>query len=317
MHNLHVTSISILITIFCRNPHICFGIGIRQHEAGFCYSDPTCSFSSEFWGDFCQLGRRQSPIDIPEEQFLTFIPFEIFLQSQFYSRDWFFIRNNGHTLSLDLLHGERHQDEHHRFYLFPVRNYPEEGMNSLRVYQLESAHFHWGKESSLGSEHCFQGRCFSMELHLVHYLEDYPNLRAAIDSGDPDAVAVLGIMLVASNYVGRSSVLAPILRHIPTVLEAGPEPGIRVHERLDFMPWLEPQNFLYQYEGSLTTPSPLECYEQVSWFLGGVPIEISEEDVEQFRRLRDENGEELRENRRPIQSLNLRDVYRYPSIAIE
>ncbi|CAL8120619.1 unnamed protein product [Orchesella dallaii] len=266
---------------------------------------------------FCQLGRRQSPIDIPAEEFCTFIPFEIFLQSQFYSRDWFFIRNNGHTLSLDLLHGERHQDEHHRFYLFPVRNYPEEGMNSLRVYQLESAHFHWGKESSLGSEHCFQGRCFSMELHLVHYLEDYPNLRAAIDSGDPDAVAVLGIMLVASNYVGRSSVLAPILRHIPTVLEAGPEPGIRVHERLDFMSWLEPQNFLYQYEGSLTTPSPLECYEQVSWFLGGVPIEISEEDVEQFRRLRDENGEEMRENRRPIQSLNLRDVYRYASIAIE
>ncbi|CAL8148928.1 unnamed protein product [Orchesella dallaii] len=129
--------------------------------------------------------------------------------------------------------------------------------------------------------------------------------------------AVLGIMLVASNHVGRSSVLAPILRHIPTVLEAGPEPGIRVHERLDFMPWLEPQSFLYQYEGSLTTPSPLECYEQVSWFLGAVPIEISEEDVEQFRQLRDENGEELRENRRPIQSLNLRDVYHYPSIAIE
>ena len=60
-------------------------------------------------------------------------------------------------------------------------------------YKVLQLHFHWGSDDTKGSEHHYDGRAYPMELHVVHYNENYEG-----DSdkylGSVDGLAVTGFM---------------------------------------------------------------------------------------------------------------------------
>lgn len=66
-------------------------------------------------------------------------------------------------------------------------------------YNFAEIHFHWGYNSSTGSEHSVKNGFYAMEAHMVHFNSKYPNLTVAAESGDPSALAVLGIFIAEGN----------------------------------------------------------------------------------------------------------------------
>ena len=62
------------------------------------------------------------------------------------------------------------------------------------------------------------------------------------------------------------------------------------------------------YQGSLTTP---HCNEVVEWILFTTPLNISTSQMHMFRHLKDSLGHDLKDNFRPPQPLNGREVLFY------
>ena len=48
------------------------------------------------------------------------------------------------------------------------------------MFNFELAHWHWGSNSTQGSEHTYDGKRFPMEMHMVHYNDKYPNITEAM-----------------------------------------------------------------------------------------------------------------------------------------
>jgi len=65
------------------------------------------------------------------------------------------------------------------------------------TYYLEQFHFHWGTKDRIGSEHTVDGKAYAMEMHLVHYSEDYNNVSAAANI--TGGLAVLGMFIEIGN----------------------------------------------------------------------------------------------------------------------
>lgn len=144
---------------------------------------------------------------------------------------------------------------------------------------------------------------------MVHHLSNYDSMSEALESGNPNALAVIAVMLDVTPAAGPGNpVLAPIINNIFQIEESSHDDFAYVNQPLDFSPLLTTSRkpFVYSYKGSLTTP---DCDEQVNWFVFKKPIAISHRDVNAFRFLRDSKGQLLRENHRPIQSRNGRSIF--------
>ncbi|CAL8070925.1 unnamed protein product [Orchesella dallaii] len=301
------------------------GVGLHREGNDYCYSDPECGPDSDSWGDTCQTGLRQSPISLPHRPHL--LPDVTALHLGSYRGDAFRMQNNGRTVHIEFLeqpnhgHGPRpqnHRPNHLNFVQngFPIHAqmpFPFLGRynreESSAYYKFDSAHFHWGNRDDVGSEHCFEDRCFSMELHLVHHLSNYDSMSEALESGDSNALAVIAVMLDVTPAAGHGNpVLAPIVNNIFQIEESSHDEHVYINQPLDFSPLLATTSkpFVYSYKGSLTTP---DCDEQVNWFVFKKPIAISHRDVHAFRFLRDSKGNLLRENHRPIQNRNGRAIF--------
>ena len=63
-------------------------------------------------------------------------------------------------------------------------------------YKFLQVHFHWGIDSSKGSEHTVDGKAYPMEMHLVHYKAD---LASSAEATEKDDLAVLGIFFRVST----------------------------------------------------------------------------------------------------------------------
>ena len=118
-----------------------------------------------------------------------------------------------------------------------------------------------------------------MEIHLVH-------------TDDRDQLAVLGIL---ARIAGGFDALG-------AVFDAAPDAGTTVDLRLEEIPVVDllpqDQRRWFAYPGSLTTPP---FTEQVQWVVFQQPLEVSEFDVEQMRRL-------FGANARPVQPRHSRRV---------
>jgi carbonic anhydrase len=62
---------------------------------------------------------------------------------------------------------------------------------------------------------------------------------------------------------------------------------------------------ILSYEGSLTTPN---CFETVTWLVSTTPLKISSAEIAEFRKIKDEKGNLLLKNNRPVQLLNNRQI---------
>lgn len=139
-------------------------------------------------------------------------------------------------------------------------------------YDLAQFHFHGP------SEHTKDGQSFPMEVHLVHKSAD-------------GTLAVIGILI----KIGQQNPSLSAIWKLPR--QAGEEiPG---HSSFNVSQLLPADLTYYHYKGSLTTPP---CSENVNWFVLQTPIELSQEQFDQYRSI-------FAKNNRPVQPLNGRILY--------
>ncbi|XP_027224978.2 carbonic anhydrase 1 [Penaeus vannamei] len=168
-------------------------------------------------------------------------------------------------------------------------------------YTFAQFHFHWGSVSTQGSEHTINGVAYAAELHLVHFKTEYGSLGAAV--AHDDGLAVLGIMLLGGLVDNPS--LTPIIDGLATIRNSGDEEPLATLFPLQTLMPTNPNTF-YRYSGSLTTPT---CNEVVTWTVFPDVISISENQLEEFRKLLGDDGEHhIEDNYRPVQPLNGRTV---------
>ena len=139
-------------------------------------------------------------------------------------------------------------------------------------YELVQFHFH------TPSEHTFNEEAYGMELHLVHQNQE-------------GEYAVVGVFIKEGE---ENPLLATIFNNLPSEDGTKSVDDVTINA-IDFLP---PERSYYNYSGSLTTPP---CTEGVSWYVLDTPIEVSEEQMNQFADLYTVNA-------RPIQPLNERQV---------
>ncbi|MDJ0790783.1 MAG: carbonic anhydrase family protein [Acidimicrobiia bacterium] len=142
-----------------------------------------------------------------------------------------------------------------------------------RTWTLGGLHFH------TPSEHHIDGEAFDMEIHLVH-------------TDDRNQLGVLGVFAEIAGGFGALS----------AVFDAAPDAGTTVDLRLEEIPVVDvlppDRSRWFAYTGSLTTPP---FTEQVQWVVLRQPLEVSESDVQQMRRL-------FGANARPVQPKHSRRV---------
>ncbi|MCY3985708.1 MAG: carbonic anhydrase family protein [Candidatus Dadabacteria bacterium] len=140
------------------------------------------------------------------------------------------------------------------------------------VYELLQFHFH------IPSEHAFDGSHAAMEAHFVH-------------KNPEGTLAVVGIMMEVG---AKNHALAAVFNNVPN--KAGMEVDV-VGTTVDASTILPTATTEYfHYKGSLTTPP---CSEGVHWFIFPDAIEVSAEQVGNFKQM-------FGYNARPLQKRNNR-----------
>lgn len=82
-------------------------------------------------------------------------------------------------------------------------------------YIFAQIHFHWGYDDRAGSEHSVDRGFYPMEAHLVHYDSKYENFSAAASSGDPKALAVIGVFITEGYNWHHHDGFETIANNIP------------------------------------------------------------------------------------------------------
>jgi carbonic anhydrase len=259
----------------------------------FCYKDASCGPGSSFWSGTCQTGTQQSPIDLPKDWKTPFSylvnPRSLNFQG-YSSPAEFYIWNTGHGIQVS-------------FNPNFTSSARMTGDGFSVPYFFAQAHFHWGESTSIGSEHTINGKAFPMELHLVHYSSKYSSLSEATASGDSGALAVLGVFIKPFTELSKLTPFNSISQYLPTTYR---ETEYRVHSPLDFSKFLPRKgDGFYRYNGSLTTPS---CNEQVIWTVLAKPFHVRFSDYRKFQETKNEQGELIGRNFRPIRPTNGRKV---------
>lgn len=144
-------------------------------------------------------------------------------------------------------------------------------------YKVLQMHAHWGSNDGQGSEHTMDGVSYSAELHIVHYNTKYEEPANALDK--PDGLAVLGVFLKIGTPHPEFEKVCEALAAIQVKGK-----GTNLQQAIDPALLLPENRSYFTYEGSLTTP-PL--FESVTWIVFEEPIEISKEQLEAMRDIRD------------------------------
>ncbi|CAH1800451.1 unnamed protein product, partial [Owenia fusiformis] len=161
-------------------------------------------------------------------------------------------------------------------------------------YSILQAHFHWGEDSTKGSEHTVDGYRYPMEMHIVTKMK--------FGTSPCAELAVLGFFFEISNT--DNPAWNDIITGLGEITMPDEETTLDYINLQDLLP--SDMSEFYSYFGSLTTPP----YSQIiNWTVFKNTIKISEYQIAQFRNLL--NGDEwsIVDNFRPVQLLNGRTVY--------
>ncbi|WP_432509014.1 carbonic anhydrase [Kineococcus auxinigenes] len=139
------------------------------------------------------------------------------------------------------------------------------------TYALTQFHLHEP------AEHTVAGQTYAGELHLVH-------------TDESGAVAVVGVLLQEG---AADSALAEYFEQLPA--DTSEQATLSGFDTAALLPQ---DRRTYRYTGSLTTPP---CTEGVSWFVVQQPVEVSAEQLADFRSV-------IEENSRPVQPLGEREL---------
>ncbi|XP_067686716.1 uncharacterized protein [Haliotis asinina] len=251
-------------------------------------------------------GQRQSPVSFEESmiEYNTNLPeFHLYnfdVYSQMTGNTILNITNNGHAASCAL-----------------KGDYYVDGGGLAGHYRTAEFHFHWGGDSSQGSEHAINGMKYPLEMHVVNYAEKYGNLSEAMKH--PDGLAVLGVFFKVSERDNPS--LQPIMSALRNIIHYGSYEVVNNCSVRALLP--KDLTSFYRYEGSLTTPP---CHESVLWTVFTEVQEVSERQLNALRSLYEQDHEshsphtghslamkapkKMANNFRPLQPLNRRRIYK-------
>ncbi|CAH0559136.1 unnamed protein product [Brassicogethes aeneus] len=171
------------------------------------------------------------------------------------------------------------------------------GLPALK-YQLDNIHFHWR------SEHTVNHYRFPLEIHLVLYDAQYPNLQEAVAN---KGVAVLGVLVESSPECACydcNSAWDVIENQMSEIEGIGTIAQLKQKILVNnFLPYNTCRFF--RYSGSLTTP---DCNEGIIWTVFRDTICIPPNQLYALKQIRGEDEEKLESTYRPVQSLNGRKV---------
>ncbi|CAG0896944.1 unnamed protein product [Cyprideis torosa] len=143
-------------------------------------------------------------------------------------------------------------------------------------YRLEQIHMHWGGTEQEGSEHTVDGKAYPGEVHLVHWdCENYATFDEAVSK--PGGLTVLGVFLELGEENSELKKVIEALQKIPHKDMTSPM-STAVNPL-----GLLPGGAYWNYDGSLTTPP---CLETVNWVVFKTPKTISQEQLNELRKMR-------------------------------
>ncbi|KFB38205.1 AGAP002359-PA-like protein [Anopheles sinensis] len=172
-------------------------------------------------------------------------------------------------------------------------------------YLFDQFHFHWGSNSSVGSEHVYDYQRYPMEIHLVFYNGLYESFQQAREQ--VDGIAVVGLFYEIYQH-SVDEQLNTWTRFLRNVIEPNSEFTIPFIDTFPLYEVIGDVEWPYfSYEGSLTTPP---CLETVTWIVATKPLLVTEKEMRQFRQLVAPSGPMVN-NFRPVQKLNHRRVFLY------
>uniref|UniRef100_A0A8C8RJ60 Carbonic anhydrase n=1 Tax=Pelusios castaneus TaxID=367368 RepID=A0A8C8RJ60_9SAUR len=232
-------------------------------------------------------GTRQSPINIQWRD-SVYDPHLKPLKTHYDPSTCLYIWNNGYSFLVEF------EDSTDKSVIMggPLENH----------YRLKQFHFHWGAINEWGSEHTVDSRFYPAELHLVHWNSvKHASFEEAIM--EDNGLVVIGVFLkLGAHHAGLQKLVdaLPAVKHKNTLVEFEVfDPSCLLPSCPDY----------WTYAGSLTTP-PLT--ESVTWIIKKTPIEVDQDQLEEFRMLLFTSAEEeekrMVDNFRPLQPLMNRTV---------
>ncbi|XP_032577671.1 carbonic anhydrase 2 isoform X2 [Drosophila sechellia] len=246
------------------------------------------------WEDLCSTGKHQSPIllDTKTAHKLVSPPITFWNYYKLLKRP-FYIRNNGHSISLDI----------------PVTSNGRKpfitGGRLKGRYFADGLHFHWGSYKSPGSEHSINKRRYDAEIHIVHRNEKYKNIAEAVRHKDGLAVVAIMVSIVRKDNA-KSTPLSKLMEAVVRVPIENSNATLFGQSSLDQLIGGVKHKDFFTYEGSLTTPL---CDETVSWIVFTEITTVTISCVSKFWLLRDHWGNRLINTYRIVQGLNDRTVF--------
>ena len=252
-------------------------MGVRKSDAGSLHDEHVeWSYNAQHgWGETCDCGNRQSPIDIQTQTLqrdTSLGPLKLHDWSSSYDGKF---TNTGRSVQFD-----------------PDIPGLATISTPLGVYSLQQFHMHWGGETGEGSEHKIDGRASEMEVHFVNTKKDpsqagprYVVVAVLADTAPAQSLSDPWQQIDPSNITG--------CKHSSAV------------KSFCFGHLLPKSRDYYHYLGSLTTPP---CTEDVGWFVLKERIDMPQVYLQRLRMICDEQGGHLTRNFREIQKLNGRTV---------
>ncbi|XP_060786658.1 carbonic anhydrase 15 [Neoarius graeffei] len=134
-------------------------------------------------------------------------------------------------------------------------------------YRIVEMRFHWGSNTTNGSEHKLDGHRFPMEMQIVGLAPGFADVEAAslVQSG----------LLMMGVFINIASDENKAFKAIAHAVLSVPYPGDSVTVTPSALSHLLPDSYkFYQYHGGQTTPP---CRQTVTWIVFEEPVFISRE----------------------------------------
>ncbi|XP_075231680.1 carbonic anhydrase 1-like isoform X2 [Lycorma delicatula] len=172
------------------------------------------------------------------------------------------------------------------------------------TYVFENIHYHWGKENYFGSEHFINGESFSLETHMVTFKKSYGDINNALKY--KDGVVVLTFFAKEGE---RNKKFDNFLQYIPKISTGNCSVKVPT---LDVILWFLPEliesnrfSNYFAYPGSLTTPP---FTESVTFIIIPEPVTVSHVQLDSLRKLKNDETQPVKTNRRELQPLRGRPL---------
>jgi carbonic anhydrase len=260
--------------------------------------DSNSPYGPDHWAEFYPAcgGQSQSPVNIISASTVPFNPPDLVFTN--YDRvATYTLLNTGHSAEIST----------------NVKDITITGGGLNGTYVLEQFHFHWGTNSTTGSEHLVDSAAHSFEIHFVHYNSDrYSNVASAIGSGDPEALGLIAVFVddVGGTPSAELGVIADSLANVPY---KGNVTTLSPMSLLNLLPLSALRDY-FRYHGGLTTPP---CTEVAIGNVYNQAIYIAPEKLALFRQLHSNAAGQpdvlQTFNYRPPQALNGRIINRATS----